>query len=196
LDQIKLLKRPWIPGKSDMSEILNAPNPILSIEAEPITKFDKNLDNLLKDMQQALISAHDPIGVGLAAPQIGVEKRVFITKAGEKAKIEIFINPIVLSFEPIKKTKKKRIRKLEGCLSLVGIWGEVDRYPKITLEWQDEKGKKNVKKFNGFMATIIQHEIDHLEGILFPKRVLEQKGKLYKSRKNEKGEDVFEEIDV
>ncbi|MDO8461008.1 MAG: peptide deformylase, partial [bacterium] len=60
----------------------------------------------------------------------------------------------------------------------------------------DENGKPHKRKFSGFIATIIQHEYDHLHGILFPKRVLEQKGKLYKSRKNKEGKDVFEEIEI
>ena len=93
-------------------------------------------------------------------------------------------------------SKQKRVRKLEGCLSLKDIWGDVVRSPEVTLEYFDEKGKKHTKTFNGFLATIIQHEMDHLEGILFPKRVLEQKGTLYKSEKDEKGQDIFEEIKI
>jgi len=79
-------------------------------------------------------------------------------------------------------------------LSLVNIWGEVERSPEITLEYLDESGKSHNRKFSGFMATIIQHEVDHLNGILFPKRVLEQNGTLYQSSKNAKGEDEFEEL--
>ncbi|GEM_PF-159305 len=92
-------------------------------------------------------------------------------------------------------TRPKR-GKLEGCLSLVNIWGTVKRHAKLTLFYLDQEGKAHTKEFSNFLATIIQHEVDHLEGILFPKRVLEQQGKLYRSHKNEKGEDEFEEIEI
>ncbi|EKD85790.1 MAG: hypothetical protein ACD_37C00611G0001, partial [uncultured bacterium] len=91
---------------------------------------------------------------------------------------------------------KRRVKKLEGCLSLPAIWGEVLRAPTVILSYQTENGKPQTKKFTGFMSTIIQHEVDHLNGILFPKRVLEQRGQLYKSTKNEKGEDEFEELNI
>ena len=82
-------------------------------------------------------------------------------------------------------------------LSLQDIWGIVERHSTVTLSYLDATGKKHDKeKFTGFMATIIQHEVDHLNGILFPKRVIEQKNKLYKSSKDTKGETVFEEIAI
>ena len=81
-------------------------------------------------------------------------------------------------------------------MSLPTIWGPVLRSSSVTLSYLDEYGKSHKKKFSNFLSTIIQHEMDHLQGILFPKRVLEQKGILYKSHKNEKGEDVFEEITI
>jgi peptide deformylase len=78
----------------------------------------------------------------------------------------------------------------------VNIWGEVQRSPEITVEYLDETGKAHKRQFRGFMATIVQHEVDHLNGILFPKRVLEQGGTLYHSSKNSKGEDEFEELKI
>lgn len=179
-----------------MKEILSAPHPILGKIAEPVTSFDNKLEVLIQNMDKTLSEAKDPIGVGLAAPQIGNPVRIFVTKPKKESKLEVFVNPKIISFEKIEKRKKRRIRKLEGCLSLPGIWGEVERFSKITLEFQNEKGQKFTKDFTGFMATIIQHEIDHLEGVLFPKRVLEQKGKLYESKKDEKGEDYFEELKI
>lgn len=91
---------------------------------------------------------------------------------------------------------RKNPIKLEGCLSLPTIWGTVKRFETIVLSYLDEQGKSHTRKFSGFLATIIQHEYDHLQGTLFPKRVLEQKGKLYKSKKDEKGKDIFEEIEI
>jgi peptide deformylase len=142
-------------------------------------------------------SARDPIGVGLAAPQVGKSLRLFIAKPSKKSKNLVFINPqIVKKIKKEKNPKKEEHKKLEGCLSLLNIWGEVKRFDSIWVSYLDVAGNKHNRRFDGFMATILQHEIDHLDGILFPKKVLEQKGTLYKSEKDEKGHDVFEEIKI
>ena len=183
-----------------MSEIVIAPNEVLGKIAAPFDfeKNGKSLPTLLKQMEKALLAASDPKGVGLAAPQIGKSLRIFIAKPTEKSKTAVFINPEIIESVGLDmpKTKKKRIKKLEGCLSLPDIWGEVLRAPGVALSFSDEKGKRITRRFKGFMATIVQHEMDHLDGILFPKRVLEQKGVLYKSHKNEKGQDEFEELTI
>lgn len=190
-----------------MPTIITAPNPILSREAKPVVKINPQIRKLIREMKETLNQASDPEGVGLAAPQVGQSYRIFIAKPTPKSKALVFINPeIVKSYElgVMSKPKKKKPithnskpkTKLEGCLSLKDIWGTVLRSPKITLSYQDEAGKKQTKEFKDFLATIIQHEYDHLNGVLFPKRVLEQKGKLYKSSKDEKGEDVFEELEI
>lgn len=180
-----------------MLQIVNAPDPVLSKKAQPIEKIDSGILNLIKEMEESLIQATDPVGVGLAAPQVGKDLRIFIAKPTLKSKISVFINPkIVKRLSPQKKINQEKIRKLEGCLSLPDIWGEVLRYNEVFVEFKGTEGKKHTKKFHGFLATIVQHEIDHLDGVLFPKRVLEQKGTLYKSEKNENGEDVFEEIKI
>ncbi len=187
-----------------MTNIVNSPNPVLSSKAKSVKKIDTNIKKVIANMIDALNSATDPIGVGLAAPQIGESLRIFITKPTPNSKIRIFINPEIINIslekkvDPkirSKKTKKGPI-KLEGCLSLPNIWGEVKRNSSITITFLDEKGNRKEETFTGFMATIIQHEIDHLEGVLFPKRVLEQKRTLFKSSKNEKNEDIFEEISI
>lgn len=182
-----------------MTQIISAPDNVLSQKA-PDYIFGKNnsdLIKLLKEMEVALLSASDPKGVGLAAPQIGKSIAVFITKPSDKSKITEFINPVILNADKIVENKsEKKVKKLEGCLSLPNIWGEVMRSPSVTLSYYDRNGKNYVKKFTGFMATIVQHETDHLNGILFPKHVLEQKGILYKSSKNEDGEDEFEELTI
>ncbi len=180
-------------------KIVVAPEPVLSQKAKPFIfkKNDQELKSLLKEMEIALLSATDPKGVGLAAPQIGKSVSVFIAKPTEKSKIKVFINPLVVERKQSKaKVRKTKYKKLEGCLSLPNIWGEVKRPQSIKIEYLDEKGIKREQIFNGFMSVIVQHEIDHLEGILFPKRVFEQKGKLYKSYKNEQNEDEFEELEI
>jgi peptide deformylase len=201
-------------------KIVTAPNPILAQSAKPctvrygakqISKIDKNVLTLIEEMKDALLEAKDPEGVGLAAPQVDRSLQLFITKQTPKSLIQIFINPKIASktkishltiasdrVKPLNDSLKKQSqqKKLEGCLSLPNIWGEVIRDPHITISYLDEKGNPHNRKFKGLFATIIQHEIDHLNGILFPKRVLEQKGTLYKSHKDEKGEDIFEEIEI
>lgn len=191
-----------------MLKIVNAPSNVLSEKAKPILKIDKNILAIIKEMKDTLDTTHDPEGVGLAAPQIGKSLQIFIIKPTQKSKIQVFINPKILSQEPAshltsgnsdnkqKPAKRKKGVKLEGCLSLPSIWGEVERSPKLLVSYLDEKGKKNERLFTGFTATILQHEYDHLQGTLFPKRVLEQKGKLYKSFKSKKGEDEFEEMEI
>ncbi|MFH1187016.1 MAG: peptide deformylase [Candidatus Levyibacteriota bacterium] len=181
-----------------MSKIIIAPNPVLSIKTKPVGKLNKNILKIIDDMKSALLSATDPVGVGLAASQIGEPLQIFITKPTPESKISVFINPKIILLEnslPVKPSNK-RYTKLEGCLSLPTIWGEVKRKPVLTLEYLNTKGKKETKVFKGFMAIIIQHEVDHLKGVLFTKKVLEQKGTLYKSEKNKEGKEVFEEIQI
>lgn len=193
-----------------MTPIVTAPNPVLSTVAKPIEKVDNAVKTLLEQMKEALLAAHDPVGVGLAAPQIGKSVRIFLAKPTHKSPILTFINPVIISKSEeeevlsvsnsakveAKKPKKSQGKMLEGCLSLPNIWGEVIRKRDIKVSYMDESGKTHTRNFRGFMAIVIQHEIDHLDGILFPKRVLEQKGTLYQSHKDEDNEDVFEELKI
>jgi peptide deformylase len=179
-----------------MLKIIIAPNPVLSTTTKDVTKIDKDILVLIKQMEETLNFATDPIGVGLAAPQVNKSLAIFIAKPTDKAKLQVFINPKITKVEEISRKSKGKTKKLEGCLSLKDIWGEVERAKAVWLDYIDETGKQHHKKFSGFIATIIQHEVDHLNGILFPKRVLEQKGILYESKKNSKGEDIFEELTI
>ena len=187
-----------------MLKIVIAPNPVLSNIAKPVLKVNPSVQETIEEMKKTLAATSDPKGVGLAAPQVGKSLRIFIAKPTDKSDFMIFINPEIIAKSPeldyVKRPKKdqseKASKKLEGCLSLPTIWGPVLRSSSVTLSYLDEYGKFHKRKFSSFLSTIIQHEMDHLKGILFPKRVLEQKGQLYKSSKNEKGEDVFEEITI
>lgn len=180
-----------------MLDILKAPHPTLSQKAKPVRKVDKAIARLIEDMKVSLDSATDPVGVGLAAPQVGKSLDIFITKPSVKSRVFAFINPKITKKIPHEKdADREHLRKLEGCLSLPNIWGDVKRFPEINVEYLDETGKLHKRKFTGFMSIIIQHEIDHLNGVLFTKRVLEQGGTLYKSEKDENGEDVFEEMKI
>jgi len=179
-----------------MLNIVKVGNQILNEETKDIKSFDKKLVDVIEQMKQTLVNTHDPEGVGLAAPQVGIPLKLFIIKPTQKSIISVFINPKIINekIEEVKPVKKSKGKLLEGCLSIPNIWGNVTRKKEITLEYQDIKGEKYIKVFKGFPAVIIQHEMDHLKGILFTKRVIEQKQKLYKSFKNEKGEDEFEQI--
>lgn len=179
-----------------MLEIITTPNPLLLKKTDGVKKIDKKLSEMIIQMKQTLDATSDPIGVGLAAPQVGILLRIFLVEARKDGKCLVFINPKIESFVDEVTVKKRKRRVLEGCLSIPTIWGRVKRKKEVTVTYQNEKGKHLKKTFKGFLATVIQHEIDHLEGILFTKHVLEQGEKLYKSFKNDKGEDEFEEIKV
>src|SRR5882724_374032 len=180
-----------------MLKIIQAPNPVLSQKAKAVTRIDKIVTHLLQQMEETLDHASDPEGVGLAAPQVEKSLQIFIIRESPHAPLLTFINPKIEEFfdkseekqleKDPKKKKKKRDVQLEGCLSLKDVWGVVKRNFGVTLSYQDETGQKQTKKFSGFLATIIQHEYDHLQGTLFPKRVLEQNSPLYHSVKNTKG---------
>lgn len=180
-----------------MLSIVIAPNEVLSQKAKPVGKVDVSLVSFIEEMNKALDATRDPEGIGLAAPQVGKSLQIFIVKPTRNSAHEVYINPkITLLGEAKKLSKDKEGTKLEGCLSLPTIWGPVQRSQKVKISYIDENGKHHTKTITGFKAVILQHEYDHLQGILFPKRVLEQKGKLYKSSKNAKGEDEFDEIEV
>jgi len=193
-----------------MYKMIVTPNPILIQIAEPVKSFDKKLESILSGMKETLLATTDPKGVGLAAPQVGLPLRIFLAKPTDKAQVSTYINPVIEKTSVEEgilhhtnsarieraKPKKSRGKLLEGCLSIPNIWGNVTRKKEVTLVWQDATGKKHKKKFKGFMATVIQHEVDHLNGILFTKYVIEQNEKLYKSHKNEEGEDEFDEVNI
>jgi peptide deformylase len=183
-------------------KIVQAPEAVLSQQAKPVEKIDKYIRTLLKEMEITLAEAKDPEGVGLAAPQVGKSLQIFIIRQTPKSPLLTFINPEIVSFsdpKPVQEEQEEEKKggvQLEGCLSLKDVWGVVTRHGEVTLSYMDEHGDKHKKKFDGFLATIIQHEFDHLQGILFTKRVIEQKNPLYQSVKNRKCEIEFEEIEI
>lgn len=176
-----------------MKPIVVSPDPVLTTPARAVTAFDRRLAKLVRDMKAALRATKNPKGVGLAAPQIGESWRVFITKPTDE--IRVFINPEIIGTSESKTDGvPERKNKLEGCLSIPHIWGRVRRAASLTLRYQDEQGGMHEEKFSGFLATIIQHETDHTNGILYVQRVLEQKGTLYKTALDKNGKEILEEI--
>lgn len=174
-------------------QIVQAPNTVLSQKAAEIKKIDSTALELIARMKQTLLGASDPEGVGLAAPQVGKSVQLFIMKPEKDSPITVIINPKVdLIGQATSRKTKNGHATLEGCLSIKDIWGTVKRARSVHVTYMDEQGKTIVKTFTGWPARVIQHEYDHLQGILFPRRVLEQQGKLYKSHKNKDGEDEFD----
>lgn len=178
-----------------MKPIVHVHNQILTSPAQTVDFFDWRLTKLIKEMTERLLAAKNPKGVGLAAPQIGQPYQIFITKHHPDAPIKIFINPKIIkqsieTVEGIPDTKKG----LEGCLSIPKIWGRVTRAKAVRLRYQDAQGAWHEENFKGFEAIIIQHETDHINGILYTQRVLEQKGKLYQAAKDKEGKEILEEI--
>lgn len=159
--------------------IVKVPNKVLTTPVKPIKRFDARLHKLIRDMKDTLGAARDPEGVGLAAPQIGIGVSVFIMKPTKSAPFTVCINPLILSSEGTAEIKKKKVPRLEGCLSIDNIWSPVSRTNKVTLQYQDEKGMEHRKIFTKFPAVIVQHEVDHLNGVLFTQRALEQGRPLY-----------------
>lgn len=178
-----------------MKQIVKVPNSVLTTPAERITVFDKKLAGVIEEMKTVLRATRKPKGVGLAAPQVGLALRMFITRPKEDDPIRAFINPeIIRCSEGQTDGIPDRTNKLEGCLSIDGIWGKVKRAESVTLRFQDEAGVSHEESFSGFLATIVQHETDHTNGILYTHRVIEQKGKLYQTAKDSEGKEVLEEI--
>lgn len=191
-----------------MYQIVTTPNPILIKKAKKVVHFDHKLHDILANMHDTLMATTDPVGVGLAAPQVGLPMRIFQTKPNSKSAVTSYINPEIIRNSPdagvpaytnsqkVEARKPKKGKLLEGCLSIPNIWGHVTRHKEVMLSWQDEHGKKHTKLFKGFPAVIIQHEMDHLEGVLFTKHVMAQNETLYKSHKDENGDDIFDEIKI
>lgn len=177
--------------------IVTTPNPVLTQPSQPVAKIDRQILNFIEEMKKTLVSAENPKGVGLAASQVGKPWRIFIAKPYPKSEIKVFINPKIIwkSTESTNGVPGKD-KKFEGCLSIPGIWGIVKRHQSVKLKYHDIKGKLHSQKFSGLLATIVQHEMDHLEGRLFSSRVLEQKGKFYKIAKDKEGKEVLEELEL
>lgn len=168
-------------------QVVIAPDPRLRVQTKPVRKIKPALLQTLKEMIKLTTTFQEPEGVGLASTQIGLSESFFVAKNGQK--FMSVINPKILSQG--KRTKKY----FEGCLSTPNIWGEVNRYTGVKVSYLDQTGKTTTQSLKGVLAWIFQHEIDHLNGILFQDRVLEQKGKFYKfTGKDAAGADTFEEV--
>ncbi|HVO44773.1 MAG TPA: peptide deformylase [Steroidobacteraceae bacterium] len=138
--------------------ILEFPDPRLRTRAQPVTRFDAELGRLVDDMFETMYAAP---GIGLAATQVDVHQRVLVIDLSEeKNQPRVFVNPQILSREGEEQTE-------EGCLSVPGIFDDVQRAAKIRVRSQDRTGAVIEEDYEGVLAVCIQHEMDHLEGKLF-----------------------------
>jgi peptide deformylase len=137
------------------------PSDILETKCKEVRVFDKKLGKLLNDMYDTMIEFD---GVGLAAPQIGIDERIAIVDIGDELGTIELINPVILEADGEQTDP-------EGCLSFPNLYGEVTRPYRVKIKAQDRKGKFYTFEAEGFLARAIQHEIDHLHGILFTSKV-------------------------
>jgi len=148
------------------------PDPILHEKAKRIKTFDAGLRKLVDDMFETM---HSSIGVGLAAPQIGQSIRLLVAelKPDKEANERGF--KVALCNPEIVKASEEMISDFEGCLSIPGWIGEVPRHASVVVKAQTPEGKEMRIKANDYYARVLQHEIDHLNGILFTDRVVDIK---------------------
>jgi peptide deformylase len=157
-----------------MLPLVYYPNQILRQKTHKISPLNNSdLDILINEMKESMIT-HE--GIGLAAPQVGKELNLFVA-TGDGKNIETFINPKII----------KRFGKVvdfeEGCLSIPGVYGVVSRPEKILITYRDANKKIRLRAFDGLWSRVVQHEYDHLFGILFTDL----------SKKITKGDDLFEQ---
>jgi peptide deformylase len=144
------------------------PEVVVREKAKKVPKIDESIKRLIEDMIETMVHAE---GVGLAAPQIGKSLRVAVLKMPEEEPIAI-VNPKV-----VKRSGERLVT--EGCLSIPGYQGEVKRSVSVTIKGLDQQGREIRIKANGLMAQALEHEIDHLNGMLYIDRI-EDETKLYK----------------
>lgn len=155
--------------------ILHYPEPLLKQQSEPVTVFDDELRQLAQDMAETM---YDAPGVGLAAPQIGVLKRLIVidcSPSEEPNDLIAAVNPEIIA------TQGESLEE-EGCLSVPGFWANVKRAEQVTLRYQDVEGNTHERTADGLLGICIQHEIDHLEGILFVDRLSPLKRSLFRKK--------------
>ncbi|MGD8190103.1 peptide deformylase [Brevibacillus ginsengisoli] len=153
--------------------IVKHPDPVLREKAKEVTKFNSNLHKLLDDMADTM---YDADGVGLAAPQVGILKRVIVMDCGDGL-LEV-VNPEIIAFEG------EQFDYPEGCLSIPGLRGNVRRHKWVKLRGQDRDGNVFELEAEDLLSRCAQHEIDHLNGVLF----IDVADKVYPIKPGEEGE--------
>jgi peptide deformylase len=148
-------------------DIRKAGDPVLKQKAAPVEKVTKKIKELIESMAETMYAAD---GVGLAAPQIGVSQRIIVIDVGDG--LIGLVNPVIVEQEGLECAA-------EGCLSIPGVFGDVERASRVTVEALDRNGKPVRIIADRLLARALQHEIDHLEGVLF----IERSSTIYKGNK-------------
>jgi peptide deformylase len=148
---------------------------VLRGKGKAVEEFGPDLKPLFEQMEETMIAAR---GVGLAAPQIGISKQIAIMnpEPEDGTKLIKMINPRIVA------ASKETVKIDEGCLSVPGVRGDVERPESVTVVYQDEKGKEHTLEAEGLLARIVQHELDHLNGVLFIDRLSFAKRSLIKAK--------------
>jgi peptide deformylase len=146
--------------QNDERPVVKIPNPVLRKVADEI-KISKKTDFTINEMMRIMRKAH---GIGLAAPQVGLSQRLIVI-APPDYKPTALINPKII------KAEGEQIGQ-EGCLSIPGLYGDVKRFEYVEVEAMDRKGRELIFELDGLAARVVQHEIDHLDGILFIDKVV------------------------
>ena len=187
-----------------MSTIIVAPHPTLRQKAQPVKMLDAKIKKLISDLGQTLAATHNPPGVGLAAPQIDKSWQIFYTYLPDpktkRQKLKVYINPQILDHAQeliLGEKPKDKEPRLEGCLSIPKLYGAVPRYSWIDLRYQQIQNDQLVEeraRFYDFEARVIQHEHDHLNGILFTDHSVVNRLKVWRELPSGKMEEVDPEI--
>ncbi len=170
-----------------MLKIVTIPNPVLTTPTQRVKTVTPKIRSLVEEMKKTLIAQRDPEGVGLAATQVGEGLSLFIMRPTTTGEITVHINPEITLVPASDGTRvnqsgtkrKNKEGKMEGCLSIPHIWAPLRRESKVELVSMDLDGTVHTTTYEGFEAIIVQHEVDHLNGILFTQRCLEQGTQLY-----------------
>ncbi len=148
-------------------EIVTLPQSILRRKAHKVTDFGPEFQVLADDMLETMRQAP---GVGLAAPQVGESTRLIVVEYGDEEKEDLPPKLYVLANPEITRTSQETLVGAEGCLSIPGVQGEVERFAAVTVKGLNRQGRPVTVKAKGWLARIFQHEIDHLDGVLFVDR--------------------------
>ncbi|MCY7796114.1 peptide deformylase [Bacillus spizizenii] len=144
-----------------VKKVVTHPAEVLETPTESVTVFDKKLKKLLDDMYDTMLEMD---GVGLAAPQIGILKRVAVVDIGDNSGRIDLVNPEILE-------KSGEQTGIEGCLSFPGVYGDVTRADYVKVRAFNRQGKSFILEARGFLARAVQHEMDHLDGVLFTSKI-------------------------
>ena len=164
-------------------EILKLPDERLKQASEPVESFDRELRDFVADLEETRRAG--PAAVGIAAPQVGRHQRILIVDVAGRSKTPshghlVLINPEITHWEGFEIGR-------EGCLSVPDYTGNVIRGTRIRLRAQDLEGASHVYEMEGFEARVVQHELDHLDGLLFIDRVVSRRTDLYRRKVYQRG---------